>query len=117
MERYGLKIFYRITAGSRVFYEESVVLLQAESFEDAYDKAEAHAKNVCKIDYTNRYGEGVRTELVDIVDTFSVYEEDNGVLEVYSRIMQNKTQLHEDQFIDLLSVSYTEDELYPLRSR
>ena len=116
MERYGLKIFYRITAGSRVFYEESVVILRAESFDDAYKKAEIYAKDMCDCDYINVYGEQVKTELVDIVDCFIVYEEEDGVTEVYSRWMQNKTPLSEEKFIDLLSDDCTVEERYPLRS-
>ena len=117
MERYGLKMFYRMTAGSRVFYEESVVMLWAESFDDAYKKAEIYAKDMCGCDYINICGETVKTELVDIVDCFIVYEEENGVTEVYSRYMQNKTPLSEEKFIDLLSDSSTVEERYPLRSR
>ena len=116
METYGLKIFYRMTAGSRVFYEESIVLLKAESFDAAYEKAEAHALGVCSDEYINVYGEPVKTELVDIVDCFQAFDEDNGVQEVYSRILKNRTPMNEEEFIDLLADNCTVEERTPLRS-
>ena len=117
MNEYGLKIIYRITAGSRVFYEESIVLLKAESFDAAYEKAETHALGVCSDEYINVYGEAVKTELVDIVDCFQAFDEDNGVREVYSRIMKNRTPMNEEAFADLLADSCTVEERMPLRSR
>lgn len=117
METYALKIFYRMTAGSEVFYEESVVLLKAESFDEAYEKAEIHAKDVCEYEYVNLYGDQVKTELVDIVDCFQAFDEDNGVREVYSRIMRNRTPMNEEEFIDLLTDDCTVEERMPLRNR
>ena len=116
MNDYGLKIIYRMTAGSEVFYEESIVLLKAESFDAAYEKAEAHALGLCGDEYINVYGEPVKTELVDIVDCFQAFDEDNGVQEVYSRILKNRTPMNEEEFIDLLADNCTVEERTPLRS-
>ena len=117
MGTYALKIFYRMTAGSEVFYEESIVLLKAESFDEAYEKAEIHAKDACEYEYVNLYGDAVKTELVDIADCFQAFDEDGGVQEVYSRTLKNRTPLNEEEFIDLLADSCTAEERTPLRSR
>ena len=117
MNDYGLKIIYRMTAGSRVFYEESIVLLKAESFDAAYEKAEAHALGVCSDEYINVYGEPVKTELVDIVDCFQAFDEDNGVQEVYSRTTTNRTGMDEAEWIGVITEDCTAEEMTPLRNR
>ncbi len=117
MESYALKIFYRMTAGSEVFYEEAIVLLKADSFDEAYEKAEIYAKAVCEDEYINLYGDAVKTELIDIVDCFQAFDEDSGAQEIYSRILKNRTPMNEEEFIDLLADSCTAEERTPLRSK
>lgn len=117
MNEYGLRIIYRMRAGSRVFYEESIVLLKAESFDAAYEKAEAHALGICSDEYINVYGEPVKTELVDIVDCFQAFDEEDGVQEVYSRTMTNRTDMEEEEWIGVLSDGCTAEEMLPLRFR
>ena len=117
MEAYGLKMIYRMTAGKEVFYEESVVLLKADSFDEAYEKAEAYAKDVCGCEYINLRGDTVRTELIEVVDCFEAFAEDNGVQEVYSRTMKNRKQMKEEELIDLLADSCTVEERMPLRNQ
>ena len=44
--KYGVKVIltYSVEPDNRKFYEESIYLVDAESFEDAYKKAEEHTK-------------------------------------------------------------------------
>ena len=117
MEDYGMKILCRIRAGSRVFYEESIVRVKAESFDEAYERAEAYALSLGADEYVNVYGEAVKTELVDIVGVFRSFDEEDGVQEVYSRTMINRTDMDEEKWLDILSDGCTAEEKLPLRER
>ena len=44
MKKYGLKIFFKSVVGGETFFEESIVFLKAEDFDDAYEKAWKYAK-------------------------------------------------------------------------
>lgn len=109
--RYGVKAVYRYTAAEHVFYEESVLYIQAPSFEAACDKAEHYAQSVCGT-WQNVRGETVRQELVELSSYFEIYPGDgaDGVLEVFSRITQGTPDLP----AQLLS-ECTREEMLPLR--
>lgn len=69
-------------------YEESIVLVKAQSFKHAYKIAEKKAKEV-EIDYTNPYGELVTWKFVDSIDCFSLIDENfNTGVELYSRFLR-----------------------------
>ncbi len=87
MRIYGVKILYRIEAGADVFYEESVVRVQAGSFDEAFRKAEEYAQGECMDEYENPYGETVRQSVAQIVDCFEAFDSEGDVQEVYSRIL------------------------------
>lgn len=87
MRIYGVKILYRIEAGADVFYEESLVRVEAHSFDEAFKKAEEYAQGECMDEYENPYGETVRQRVAAIVDCFEAFDSAGDVQEVYSRIM------------------------------
>ena len=117
MNEYGLKMIYRIRAGSRLFYEESIVRVRAESADEAYEKAEGYALGMCADEYVNVCGELVKTELAGIIDCFQAFGEEDGVQEVYSRIAANRTGLNEEQWFGALSDGCTAQDMLPLRRR
>jgi len=84
---YGVKILYRIEAGEDVFYEESVVRVEAGSFDEAFKKAEEYARGECMDEYENPYGEKVRQRVAQIVDCFEAFDSIGDVQEIYSRIL------------------------------
>ncbi len=70
------------------FFEESIMLVRAQSFKHAYAVAERNALKF-KEPYTNIYGQLVETKLVDAIDCFLVYPNDKGFTagtELYSSI-------------------------------
>jgi len=87
MRIYGVKILYRIEAGEDIFYEESVVRVQARSFEEAFEKAENYAQGECMDEYQNPYGETVRRSIAGILDCFEAFDQTGDVQEIYSRIL------------------------------
>ena len=69
--KYGVKVIftYSVEPDNRKFYEESIYLVEAESFEDAYEKAEEYTRGF-DLEHTNPKGQKVKTEKIDFVDCF-----------------------------------------------
>jgi len=66
------------------FFEESIILVTANSFEEAYQIAEAEAKKVSDV-YTNKYGQTITKEFYDSIDCFELSDPPQILTEVYSR--------------------------------
>ena len=114
--KYGVKVIYTYSVGEdcRKFYEEQILSVNAESFDDAYEKAEQYTSEY-DTEHTNPKGEMVKTEKVEFVDCFLAFDEDGDVQEIYSSITQNKTSLTDEQFYIAISNQCTNEELYDLR--
>jgi hypothetical protein len=66
-------------------YEESIMLVKAQSFEHAYSIAEKKAKEE-EIDYLNPYEEKVEWKFVEAIDCFHLFDEELETgTELYSR--------------------------------
>lgn len=114
--KYSVKILLRHHVESgETFVEESVLLVDADSFDDAYQKAEAYVVNydICAA-YTNMYGCQVTSEIVSYADCFSVYEDDD-IIEVYSSLLKCSEDLTAETIIGVLEASASREELLPLR--
>ena len=114
--KYGVKVIftYSVEPNNRKFYEESVYLVDAETFDNAYEKAEEYIK-VFDREHINPKGQRVKTEKIDFVDCFLAMDEENGVQEVYSTIFKNKSSLSENAFYDAITVQCDAEELFDLR--
>ena len=68
MERYGIKMIFQflIENESRILYEESIRLFHANSFDNAFKKAENYAVTLYD-EYTNIYGQKVTYKLLNQV--------------------------------------------------
>ena len=79
--------------------EESIIMVDAASFDDAYFKAEQYVKDneICS-SYENIYGKRVQSEVVSYADCFSVYD-DEDVIEVYSSIIKCSKDLPEGAIV------------------
>lgn len=114
---YGVKVIHTHTVGSedRRFYEESILKVDAESFEEAYEKADKYMQNaVCS--YKNIYSENVKTVSIEIIDSFLAYEPEEDVQEVYSSFFTNHSALAEDAYYKAITSPCDEKELRPLRN-
>ncbi len=114
--KYGVKVIYTYSVGEdcRKFYEEQILSVNAESFDDAYEKAEQYTSEY-DTEHTNPKGEMVKTEKVEFVDCFLAFDEEGDVQEIYSSTTQNKTSLTDEQFYIAISNQCTNEELYDLR--
>ena len=114
--KYSVKMIIRRTVETgEVFLEESILLLDASSFDDAYLKAEKHMKeNVLCPAYENMYGKQVHSEVISYADCFSVYE-DEDIIEVSSTIRKPCESLPENTIISVLEDSCTRKDMLPLR--
>jgi len=89
--------------------------VNASSFEEAYEKAEYYMQDaVCE--YTNVYGETVKTVSIEAVDCFLAVDPENEVQEVYSSFSVNKTLLSEDEYYDTIASPCDEKDLMALRN-
>ncbi len=114
--KYAVKVLftYSVAPGNQKFYEESIYLVDAESFDDAYKKAEAYTKEFDP-EHTNPHGQTVKTEKTDFIDCFLAFDEEGGVQEVYSSTFKNKTSLSEKDFYKAITTQCDKDELFDLR--
>ena len=115
--KYSVRLLLQYTVdGGDTFFEDSVVMFEADSFADAYDKADRYVKeNGLTEPYRNAEGQTV-TRAARAVDCFSVIEEDDGT-EVYSTFRKNRTPLPDTDFAAVLTDCCSEEERKPLRQR
>ena len=113
--KYSVKLLFRYSVDDGgTFFEESVVMFDADSFDDAYNKADKYIRdNELTLPYRNIEGKTV-TRQVKAVDCFSVTERDDG-MEVYSSFRKNRNLMPDDVFADMLLDFSTAEELIPLR--
>lgn len=114
--KYSVKMLIRHTVESgEIFLEESIIMLEADSFDDAYIKAEKYVTdNEIDTSYNNMFGKRVESEVVSFTDCFSVYD-DEDIIEVYSSIIKCRDDLPEDSIIAFFEESCTRKEMLPLR--
>ncbi len=96
--KYGVKIIYTylVIEENKRFFEESILLVEADSFYDAFEKAQTYAYDR-ELEYKNVYGSIVKLEKIDVLDSFIVDDAD-GVAEIYSSFSANKTSLEDDDY-------------------
>ncbi|MBR2471174.1 MAG: DUF4288 domain-containing protein [Clostridia bacterium] len=114
--KYGVKVIYTYSVGKdcRKFYEEQILSVNAESFDEAYKKAEQYVAGY-DAEHTNPKGELVKTVKVDFADCFLAFDEEGDVQEIYSSITKNKTSLIDEQFYIAIKNQCTNEELFDLR--
>ena len=84
---YGVKVVSRYAVSDEVFYEERVLRLRAESFEDAMERAEAHIRGYLEDGRLNMDGQPVGETICEAVHAFQIFEDGEAVEETFSRIV------------------------------
>ncbi len=114
---YGVKVIHTRTVGEndRRYYEKLILRVEADSFDDAYRKAECYMKDSA-CEYINLNGETVKTLSIDAVDCFLAYEMDGDVQEVYSSFSINRSSLTEEEYYKAITFACGEKEMRPLRN-
>ena len=117
--KYSVKLLIKSTTESgEVSIEESILMMNADSFDDAYDKAERYVEEygVCAPD-ENIFGKRVTVEVVSYADCFRVdEEEDEAVTEVYSSIVRPNADLTEETIVAVHEASASAEERMPFRT-
>ena len=116
--KYSVKLIIKSTAETgEVSLEESILMMNADSFDDAYDKAERYVEECGVCDpYENIFGKRVTVEVVSYADCFRVDEdEDETVTEVYSSIVRPNAELTEETIVAVHEASASEEERKPFR--
>lgn len=81
-------------------YEESIMLVKANSFDHAYSIAEVKAKEK-EYEYINLYGEKVNYIFAEAIDCFHLFDEELETgTELYSRFLDVPKNLTRDEFLD-----------------
>ena len=114
---YGVKVLYTYTIGDREehFYEFSILTVQAETSDESFEKVEKYLNEVHTDSYLNTKGEIVKVSF-EILDSFSIYDDEDGITEVYSAHVRNTSTLSEEEYKKVLTSQCEADELVPLRS-
>lgn len=114
---YGVKVIHTKTVGEndQRYYEELILRVDADSFDDAYEKAACYMKDAA-CEYKNPKGDTVKTLRIEAVDCFLAYEPEGDVQEMYSSFSRNHSSLTEEEFYNAISTSCVEEELRPLRN-
>ena len=114
---YGVKVIHTITVGEndQRYYEELILRVEADSFDNAYEKAESYMKDAA-CEYKNPKGDTVKTLCIEAVDCFLAYEPEGDVQEVYSSFLRNHSVLTEEKYYEAISLPCAEEELRPLRN-
>ena len=115
---YGVKAIRTIVAGDcdHCFYEELILRVQANSFDESYEKAAEYLKNTV-FSYTNVNNQKVQTEKIELIDCFLACDASGDIQEVYSSFSLNRTTLTEEAYYRALTSPCGEAELYPLRNQ
>ncbi|MBQ2667138.1 MAG: DUF4288 domain-containing protein [Clostridia bacterium] len=115
---YGVKAIRTISVGShdRLFYEEIILSISAESFDEADKKATLYLQDYFS-EYINPDGKIVRTENIEITDCFLAYEPEGDAQELYSAFTTNRTASSENEFYQNLVTPCDAEELSPLRNQ
>jgi len=117
--KYTVKLLIKSTAESgEVSIEESILMMEADSFDDAYDKAERYVETlgVCE-PYVNIFGKRVDVEVVSYADCFRIDEDEaDEVTEVYSSIVCPNAKQTEEMIVAVHEASATVKERTPFRS-
>jgi hypothetical protein len=81
-------------------YEESIMLVKAQSFNHAYSIAEMKAKE-SEYDYISPYDEKVYYKFAEAIDCFHLFDEELETgTELYSRFLNVSKDISRDEFID-----------------
>lgn len=84
-DTFGVKLIYKYVVHSpnpQVLYEEHILKICADSFDDAYQKTDKYIESYIN-KYTNINGDAVEISLYKVVDCFKCYN-DSDVEEIYS---------------------------------
>ena len=112
---YSVKIIYKYSVeNGDCFYEESIMLFHAASFDEAYEKAEQYVENYMEKEYKNMRGESVTQSVVSYADCFEIIEEEDAT-EVYSSYMKNRYDMEPDDYLKLITDTCSKEELLDLR--
>lgn len=109
---FGVKVIHTYMVGQDRLrlYEEIILKVNAESFDEAYEKAERHMKN-CICEYKNINNETVKTLKIEAIDCFAAFDEENDVQEVFSSFSVNKTKLSEDDYYGAITSDCSVEDL------
>lgn len=114
---YGVKLLYRYDVCGEVFYEESILRVNADSFDDALAKAAQYADDAIITDHINPNGFSVKESVCDIMDCYLIDESENDsdVQEVYSGIMKNRLDVTDEEFTEQVFDQCSDEELVNIR--
>ena len=114
---YGVKLLYRYEVCGEVFYEESILRIKANSFDDALAKAAQYADDAIITDHINPNGFSVKESVYDIMDCYLIDESENDsdVQEVYSGIMKNRLDVTDEEFTEQVFDQCSDEELVNIR--
>lgn len=80
-------------------FEESIIIVRAQSFDHAYKLAEKKAKEM-ELDYFNPYNQKVKWLFLEAIHCFNMFDPPIHGTEVYSRHVRIPKSVTTEQFLD-----------------
>ncbi len=83
------------------FYEESLRIIVAKSFADAYEKVEKIIKEEIEMSptFVNKYGQTVTTKFIESVDCYKLFDSPTSGTEIYSNIVSESIDIEASDYI------------------
>lgn len=129
-EWYGVKFLHKIVItgepeenkideffhDTKTFFEESILLVKAYSFDDAYHIAEIEAQKDNEI-YKNKYGQTVKYKFYESIDCFHLFDPPKSGVEIYSTFFEMNQGEDEKILLDKRYNDCTVKELHLIRHK
>ncbi len=123
MKVFSLKLIikYNAIVEHEIFYEEVILMLSANSVEEAYEKAEEYGNDYIDQEHKSYLGHSIVESFYGVVDCYIVYEPipavdiENDIVEVYSHFYRKDRKFTEKEYEDILAQNCSREELKPLR--
>lgn len=127
---YGVKLLHKIIIfgmseqdkideffhDTKIFFEESILLVKASSFDEAYQIDETTAQKDNEV-YENKYGQKVKHEFYKSIDCFHLFDSPKSTIEIYSTFFRKKQGEDEKILLDKRYNDCTIEELHLLRHK
>ena len=105
---YSVKSLYRMDVKATAdgtprlsSYEERVILVRADGFDEALSKAQTEARKYADMRWLNARGEAVETHFLEVLDAFMLFDEELAEgCEVYSKMLFVAPTSTDDELVE-----------------
>ncbi|MFC3151968.1 DUF4288 domain-containing protein [Litoribrevibacter euphylliae] len=90
--------------------EERIVLLRADSFDDAIEQAEREAREYARVEQTNPYGQRICINYIEACDAYMLGEAPSESVEVFSSTSLINRETSDSEIMDMRLGAVSDDD-------